>query len=304
MNEIMQTEIKERYIAATESFVNRVKGDPNIIAVIVCGSLAYDTVWEKSDIDMTLIVRDQSLHHDSYCIIEDGITINVQLFIRSTFKRSIEKMIGGSFPQSYFAKGHIVYTTDESLYEYFEEIKSMGSQDIAKSLLWLSCELIDICHKTQKWLSVKKDPLYAQYYLLKAADLMAKMEVCSKGEPPTREAILKVRDSNPKWLDSLYTNAMSHHYGVVEIQEAIGWMSQCLDRHLEVIKEPILEFMSDQEVKTVTLFVKHFQIESHLFINILDYLADKGVIEKVSQTIRITPKSKPALEEIGFLYIP
>lgn len=303
MNEAMQTEIKERYIAATESFVDNVRDDPNIIAVIVCGSLAYDTVWEKSDIDMTLIVRDMTLHQYSYCIVENGITINVQLMIRSGFKRGFEKMIGGSFTQSYFAKGQIVYTTDDSLYEYFEEFKHIGSQDIAKTMLWISCELIDIYHKSQKWLSVKKDPLYAQYYLLKAADLMAKMEVCSRGEVPTRESILKIVDNPPAWLDTLYTNAMSRRYGVLEIQEAIGQIIQYLDRQLGVLSQPIIQFMADHEIKTVTLFVKHFQIEGHLFINILEYLADKGIIEKVSQTIRITPKSKPAVEEIGYLYI-
>ena len=46
---MLQAEIKERYLAAVDSFVDKVRDDPNVIAVIVCGSLAYDVVWEKSD---------------------------------------------------------------------------------------------------------------------------------------------------------------------------------------------------------------------------------------------------------------
>ena len=54
----------------------------------------------------------------------------------------------------------------------------------------------------------------------------------------------------------------------------------------------------------MTLIAKYFHAEAHFLIEIFDYLADKGVIEKVSQTIRITPKSRKAVEEIGYLYIP
>ncbi|MCL6457128.1 MAG: nucleotidyltransferase [Gorillibacterium sp.] len=304
MNVREQAELKKRYIAATDSFVSKVKDDPNVIAVIICGSLAYDHVWEKSDIDMTLIIRDQHLQKNNYCIIEDDITINVQLIARSVFKRSFEKMIGGSIPQSYFAKGSIIYTTDDSLFEYFEEIKTLGSHDIALSLLQISCELVDIYRKCQKWLTVKKDPLYAQYYLLKAAELIAKMEVCSQGEPPIRESIQKILEKNPELLAPFYMDAMSRYMGEAEIHIAIERMGSYLDQKLEIIQQPVIEFMADQEIKTVTLFVQHFQMVSHYLISILEYLAEKGVIEKVSQTIRITPKSKPSLEEIGFLYIP
>lgn len=157
-------ELQKRYRAATDSFVERVKKDANVIAVIVCGSLAYDTVWEKSDIDMTLIIRDQTLQQTSYCLDEDGIIINVQLFERSSFKRGMDRLLGGSMPQSYFAKGQMVYSSDESLYDYFDELRRMGSQDIARSLLWRACELIDIYHKCQKWLTVRKDARYTQFF--------------------------------------------------------------------------------------------------------------------------------------------
>ncbi|AIQ17312.1 nucleotidyltransferase [Paenibacillus sp. FSL H7-0357] len=304
MDDRVLLELKDRYLAATESFVDRVREDPNVIAVIVCGSLAYDSVWEKSDIDMGLVVRDQTLQQNAYCLVEDGITINVQLFERSTFKRGFERMIGGSMPQSFFAKGRMIYTSDDSLYDYFEDFKQLGSYDIALSLLWNACELIDVYHKCQKWLTVRKDLLYAQYFLLKAGSLIANMELCSQGEPPIRESVLKILEHSPERMAPFYQNPMSRRLSEDEIQNAIDTIGQFLDRHLDMIKRPVIEFMADQEMKTVTLLAKHFHMQSHFLINILEYMAGKGVIEKVSQTIRITSKSKPAVEEIGFLYIP
>lgn len=71
MDQKTQEALKQRYMAAVQSFIDKVKDDPAVIAVIVSGSLAYDVVWEKSDIDMTIIVRDQVLKNESYCIVED-----------------------------------------------------------------------------------------------------------------------------------------------------------------------------------------------------------------------------------------
>ncbi len=304
MDDILQAELKKRYTAAVDSFISKVKDDPNVIAVIVCGSLAYDMVWEKSDIDMTLVVRDQILRNTSYCIIEDGIIINVDLLVRSDFKRALERSIGGSFTQSYFSKGKIAYTTDDSLYEYFEDLKTIGSDDIALSAFYIACSLLGIYEKCQKWLTVRKDPIYAQYYLLKAAEVIANMELCINGEPSSREAIQKAIAINPDVINPFYKDAMSHLLTEEEISRGIESIDRYLEQHLDILKKPIIEFMSDEEIKTSTLIAKQFHMDGHFIIGIFDYLTDKGVIEKVSQTIRITPKSKLAVEELGYLYIP
>jgi hypothetical protein len=298
-----QTVMKARYLAATDSFINKVKDDPNVVAVIVCGSLAYDQVWEKSDIDMTLVIRDQVLKNDSYCIVEDDITINVQLVVRNSFKRYLDSIRGGSIMHSYFSKGKMVYTTDESLNEYFEEFKIIGSDDTALCMFFNACELVYYYDKCRKWLIIKKDPLYTQYYLLKAAEVIARMEVCKNGESPSRECILQAYSLNPTRITPYYQEAMSHHYSEEELADATKEMDRYLVQQLDIIKKPVLEYMNDGEMKTVTMITKYFHTESHFIIEIFDYLADKGVIAKVSQTIRITPKSKPSVEEIGYLYI-
>lgn len=304
MDDILQAELKERFTAAVNSFISKVKNDPNIIAIIVCGSLAYDVVWEKSDIDMTVVVRDQTLKNTCYCIIEDGITINVDLMVRSDFKRGLERNVGGSFSQSYFSKGKIVYTTDDSLYEYFEELKKLGSDDIALSAFYIASMLVGIYDKCQKWLTVRKDLIYAQYYVLKAAEVIANMELCLNGEPASRGAMQRALEINSQVITPFYQDAMSHHFNEEEVSMAIERMDKYLEQHLDILKKPVIEFMSDGQIKTSTLIAKHFHVEGHFIVDIFDYLAEKGVIEKVSQTIRITPKSKLAVEELGYLYIP
>ncbi len=101
-----------------------------------------------------------------------------------------------------------------------------------------------------------------------------------------------------------YQDPLTRRLSEDELWKAIREIGQVLERHLAVISRPVLEFMADQQMKTVTMLAKHFHMQGHYLINILEYMTEKGIIEKVSQTIRITSKSKPAVEEIGFLYIP
>lgn len=304
MDERTQALLKERYQAAVQSFVEKVKDDPNVIAVIVGGSVAYDVVWERSDIDTTIVIRDQPIKQPSYCILEDGITLNLAVLPRSSFRRGMERNIGGSFGHSFSAKSKIVYCTDDSLAEFFEELKAIGSDDMALATFYYAADLVGTYEKCQKWLTARRDPLYAQYYLLKAAETIAHMELCLRGEPASRESIQKALQLAPEWLKPLYGEAMSHHFDEEEVRSRIELIERYLDRSLDLVKRPVLEYMADQELKTVTMLSKQFHADGHFLIGLFNYLADKGVIEKVSQTIRITPKSKPSVEEIGFLYIP
>lgn len=300
----VQAELRERYMAAVDSFVSKVKDDPNVIAVIVSGSLAYDVIWEKSDIDMTVVIRDQNLKNDNYCIVEDGITINVYLAQRSGFKRHMEQSIGGSWLHSYMSKGKIVYSTDDSLYEYYEEIKKIGADDMALSMVYLAAELIENRDKCMKWLTARKDPLYAQFFLLLCAEAMVRMEACSHQLTIGRDTIQKAMELNPDAIRPLYTDAMSHHLSEEEILSRIEHVDRYLLEKSEIFKKPVLDFMADQQIKTMTLIAKHFRAESHFMVGVFEYLAEIGVIEKAAQTIRITPKSRMAVEEIGYIYIP
>ena len=114
MDDNEQSALKERFQDAIDGFIDKIKDDPNVIAVLVGGSFAYDVLWEKSDIDMMIIVRDLRLNNTYISLVEDGITINAGLIPRSSFKRGMEGSIGGSFFQSFITNGKIVYSNDES----------------------------------------------------------------------------------------------------------------------------------------------------------------------------------------------
>lgn len=303
MSETKQAELRTRYLAAVDRFVDKVKPDQNVIAVIVSGSLAYDVLWEKSDIDMIVVVRDQQLKNTSYSIIDDGIVLNVSLCTRTEFKRGLEGSLGGSFWQSYMAKGMVVYSTDDSLDAAFLDAKTVGKDDMARSALTIAGWLLSDAEKAEKWLTARQDPLYAQYYLLKAAESVAALELCLAGEPIGRDAIQRAQRRNPDAINPFYQEAMARHLSEQEIRQGIDTLYAYLEQHLDVITQPVIAFMADGEIKTSTLISKHFATDPHYLTHVFEYLAELGVIERVSQTIRITPKGRQNHEELGYLYI-
>lgn len=54
-----QIEVQGRYQAALDALVARLKQDRYVLAAVLYGSLARGEAWERSDIDLTIILRDE-----------------------------------------------------------------------------------------------------------------------------------------------------------------------------------------------------------------------------------------------------
>jgi len=131
--------------------------------------------------------------------------------------------------------------------------------------------------------------------------VIAQLEVTSHGGVPTREAILQAAAINPRLIETFYEQPMRGEMSEQEIRALLGQMDEYIVTHMGAVLYVAEDFFGDGEIKTGTMISKHFQSNMHYMHPILDYLSDKGYLDKVSQTIRITPKSKPAVEEVAFI---
>ncbi|MCL2664970.1 MAG: nucleotidyltransferase domain-containing protein [Defluviitaleaceae bacterium] len=294
-------DVRERYDDAVRKFAGKVKADVNVLAVIVEGSVAYDTVWHKSDIDITVVVRDQNLTTYEYSVEENGIILNAAIMTRTSFMRSINRANGASFMNSIYALSKIVYSTDETLQELIDEAKTIGSSDIGLYLLWQCSDLVFFLQKIEKWLTVKNDPMYAALYILKAAECVAAIEMAAAGEPPTREALMRAEQLNPEIIDAVYRCPMKNELSSENVRQTLSVMYAYLDKHLAAAAAPVLEYMQDGEPRTATMLVKQFKTGSpHILYKLMEYMVEKGFFFKTTQTIRITPKGRPVVDEIAY----
>jgi len=157
--------------------------------------------------------------------------------------------------------------------------------------------------KIEKWLTVKDDPLYAQLWILQSAYTYANMRLVLDGKPPSREAVLKVMAYAPQFIAPIYQRPMQGPMTRDEVLEVLNLYQKFLEDNLDLLKLPVESYMSDGEVRTVTTLVKHFGGDSHDIYHVFDFLEEMGIVARVTETVRITPKSRRAVEEVAFVFI-
>lgn len=293
---------REKHLQALNSFTEQVKSDPNVIALLLSGSLSYGTVWEKSDIDLTMIVRDGSISKsEEYCVDEDGIEMHIYVMEVSKFKSRMQKLRGGEYPHSYFGKGTMVFTKDESLTEFFEEARKIGMDDAVMSFIMMIEFLLVEMYRAEKWITVFNDTLYSQRFLQRCCITAADMVLLINGEEPTRESILRAIELNPALMKEVYVIPSTTAMTVEDIRHTLKVLDLFLMEHVKTWSKPLLKFMEDGEVKKISEFIKYFRTEN-LSVP-LAYLASKGIIERVTLPSRVFKHSKLTIEEVAYFTI-
>lgn len=292
---------KERYEKALVSFTEKLKTDPNVTAIIVYGSMARNDVWVKSDIDVYVLVREVKLIQTHFCIEEDGIFFNVEVYKEFDYCRHLERDKGNPWFFSIHSTIRIVYCVNESLKDLFHDAAKMGSNDRSLTFFNNAAWLIGDMEKIEQWIW-KGNLLYAQRMILLAAHSYANMLLILKNNPPHRDAVIRVMEYAPKLIEPVYVRPMCGKMTGAQIKEAVNFFYKFLEGNIELLKQPVIDFMSDGQIRTVTALVKHFNFDSHAIYHIFEFLAEKDIVCRTGEPASITPKSRKKVEEAAYLY--
>jgi len=282
---------KEKHMQALNSFAQRVKKDPNVIALLLFGSLAYGTVGRKSDIGVTLIVRDGSISKEwGFSADEDGIYVSChRLREVSKFKKDLQEERGG-YNHGLLGSGQLVFSKDEALIELHEATRKIGDADAPKAFAAKIGELYNWMWKAEKHITLIDDPLYAQRFLQLGAAIVAEMELIRHRENPNREAIRRARELNPKLMHEIYTVPSTTAMTAQDVRHTLNVLDEYLMEHLDWWSRHILRALRDGEAKTLNWGVG-------------TYLEDKGVIMRSTLPRRVFKNSKLTIDEVAYVHI-
>ncbi len=302
------TVAEARFRTALESLIEDVKQDRSILAALLCGSLSHDTVWDKSDIDLTLIAIDDNkkIEQGSRALFADGVNVHALVLTRAEFRRIVESSTHNSFLHSLFAKGRLLYTHDESIGQLCAQLQSIGARDTEHMLLRAGCSALAPIYKAHKWLLTRGDLEYTALWLLYSATPLAQIEVISRRLLADREVIPQAMKLNPEFFSLIYTDLLNQEKTRARIEAALAAVDQYIAERAPSLFQLLLEYLAQVgEIRSCTEIENHFKRNFDIegVTAACEYLADQGLIGKASVAIQLTRRSNATTQELAFFHL-
>lgn len=299
--------VEQHFSAALDSLIEQVKSDRSILAAILCGSLSYDAVWAKSDIDLGLVtIDDKKVDKESVALYADGVNVHTFLIPRAEFRKTVEGAIRNSFMHSLLAKGRLLYTHDQTIADLHAKLRDIGERDTQIQLLSAGTGALLPIYKAHKWLITRGDLDYTALWILYSATSLARIEVINARLLADREVILQAAKLNPAFFELIYSGLLNAKKTRKNVQAALDAIDAYMSQRAPILFRLILEHLRDVgEARSSTdiedYFKRNYNVEG--VTTACEYLADLGLIGKVSTPIQLTRKSNVVVQELAFVYM-
>ena len=296
----------ERYRRALDSVVEQLKRDPYVLAAILVGSLSYDTVWERSDIDLFVVTDEAKIKNEALTLVEDDIIVHAYPQTRSAFRKAVQGAIRSSFLDSILSRGTVLFSRDETIPRLLADQGALGASDQAAQVLQRAACILPLLTKAQKYYHAKSDLHYAFLWIMSLLPGLAGVETLRHGEVTGREVIQQAERHNPELFNALYHDLIDGPKTVETIGAALNLVHGYLVQNLNEIFGPLLDYLAEQPgARSATEidhhFASHFNIESASMA--CEWLADEGFIDRVAVPTRITERSRADVQEAAYYFL-
>lgn len=298
--------IQQQFSAALIALIEQVKEDRAILAAILCGSLSYDAVWAKSDIDLVLVtIDDKKVEAGGLSLYADGVNVHAFLFSRAQFRQTVEGSLNNSFMHSLLAKGRLLYTHDQTIADLFERLQAIGERDTQVQLLRAGCGALPAIYKAHKFLLTRGDLDYTALWILAAATSLAQIEVVGARLLADREVILQAMKLNPAFFKTIYSDLLNTKKTKKNVQAALDAVDRYMAERAAKLFALVIEHLSEVgEARSCTEIEDHFKRNYNIehVTTVCEYLADQRLIVKAATPVRLTKRSNVEVQELAFFY--
>jgi hypothetical protein len=296
--------VRDRYNVALSALVEQVRQDRAILAVLLGGSLSYDRVWEKSDIDLVLVtIDDRKVGVDSLCLDADGVNVHAMLMPRTEFRRTVEGSLRNSFMHAFLARARLVYSHDPSIAALCATLAGLGQRDQQVQLLRAGISALPAIDKAHKWLITRADLDYTALWILYAATSLAQVEVIGAGRLADREVIPQALVLNPAFFRIVYTDLLNARKTREGVESALRHVDDYVAARAPQIFGAVIDHLRDvREARSCREIEDHFTRHADVrgVTTACEYLADRRLIGRAGVATRLTRRSSVDVQEMAF----
>ena len=299
--------IQQKFTEALDALIEQVKEDRSVLAAILCGSLSYDVVWAKSDIDLVLVtIDDKKAPVAGLSLYADGVNVHAYIIPRAEFRRVVEGSIQNSFIHSFLAKGRLLYTHDQTLADLCSRLHEIGERDMQVQLLRAATGALSAIYKAHKFFVTRGDLDYTTLWILYAAAALARVEVIGARLVADREALPQAMELNPAFFKTIYTDLLNAKKSRKNVRTALDAIDRYIAERAATLFAPVIEHLREVgEARSCSEIEDHFKrnLDVGGVTTACEYLADQGRIGKASTPARLTKKSNVEVQELAFFYL-
>jgi len=278
-----------------------------VLAAILCGSLAHDKVWAKSDIDLVLVtIDDKKVGQTDLALYADGVNVHAFLIPRARFRQTVEGSLRNSFMHSLLAKGLLLYTHDQTIADLCAGLGEIGERDTQVQLLRAATSALPAIYKAHKFFLTRGDLDYTALWILYAATPLAQVEVIGARLLADREVIPQAMKLNPTFFKTVYSDLLNAKKTRMSVQTALDAIDRYVAERAAMLFGPVIDYLREigeargsSEIEDY--FKRNFDVSG--VTTVCEYLADQGVFGKASTPARLTKKSNVEVQELAFFHI-
>src|SRR5215467_14720461 len=100
-------------------------------------------------------------------------------------------------------------------------------------------------YKARKWLLTRADIPYTAYWILFAANSVARMEVIAAGLLPDREVIPQAEKLNPALMRTIYSDLLRNGTDRKTVEAALNAIEEYLSSRAAKVFAPVLEYLRE-----------------------------------------------------------
>jgi predicted nucleotidyltransferase len=296
--------IQQKFAAALDALVEQIKLDRSVLAALVCGSLSYDKVWSKSDIDLVIVtVDDRKIEQSDLSLNADGVNVHAILVPRAEFRKMVEGSVRNSFAHSFLTRGRLLFTHDPTVAALCATLTDIGARDKKLQLLRAATAALPSIYKAHKWFLTRGDLEYTSLWILYAATSLAQVEVIGAGLLVDREVIPQATALNPSFFKIIYLDLLNARKTRSTVQAALDAVDGYLAGRAASVFESVLEHLREVgEARSCREIEDHFTRNFGVtgVTTACEYLSDQGLIGKASTQTHLTKKSNVEVQELAF----
>ncbi len=303
--------LREKFETALNQLLEKLKKDPNILAVYVYGSYVHGDIGKLSDLDTIIITNDDKNPHDFAILNENDVCFHADLYSRIEFRKQQQSFMHGGFLHHMLSTSKLVYSNDESITEIGRDTIRIAERDKELQVLRYSEWALGCFLKAQKTY-ILQDVEKSLLWFPRLTQLLAHVLLLLNDQIPGRDVLAQAKELDNTLLNEIISKTYKEAFSKSNLDYVLKLVEDFLLENRYQLFSPIFTYFKEtSDARSITEIGDHFLREFGRpstdppweLALALEWLAYHGDLMKASAPRRLTSKSRITADEAAYYWM-